>query len=459
MGRKLFGTDGIRGIPGRFPLDDATVYAAGRALGQYMTTQQSAESPRALVGMDTRESGPHLAARFEAGLVSTGAQAVSAGVITTPGVAALVRAGDFAAGVVISASHNPFTDNGIKLFSHKGMKFPDQVEDSLETEILNPNHTAPAPVAADGSLPAADPRFAREYLDILRARADGEANLQGLSIVLDCANGAASQLAPELFSSLGAHVTAIHVSPDGRNINAGCGSLHPESMCQTVTRLGAHLGVAFDGDADRAIFSTGKGKIVDGDGVLYLMARAFQSTGRLRGGAVVGTSMSNLGLERALAREGIKLIRASVGDRYVLEEMLRSGANIGGETSGHVIFLDDGPAGDGLATALKVAAAVVRDDSLEELTRGLVLFPQKIVNVRVERKPSLDSLPDLTHLVEQARTALGEPSRIVLRYSGTEPLARVMIEAENEADVAHWSAAIADAVRAAIGDPAPARES
>jgi phosphoglucosamine mutase len=459
MERTLFGTDGIRGIPGRFPLDDATVFATGRALGAYVTTEKQAKRLRVLIGMDTRESGPHLAARLTAGLVSAGAQPVSAGVITTPAVAALVRAGDFAAGAVISASHNRFTDNGIKLFSHAGMKFPDQIEDCLEAEILNANRegSSGAWAIADDRFLAPDSRFAADYLDLLRARADGQAKLDSLSIVLDCANGAASSLAPELFASLGARVTAIHASPDGRNINAGCGSLHPETMCQTVAQVGAQLGVAFDGDADRAIFSTAAGRMVDGDGVLYLMARAFKSTGQLRGGAVVGTSMTNLGLERALANEGIELVRVPVGDRYVLEEMLRRGANLGGEPSGHVIFLDDSPAGDGLATALKIAAAVVRDGSLEELARGLVLFPQQIVNVSVERKPPLDSLPGVARAVEQARSALGQPSRIVLRYSGTEPLARVMIEAESEADVAHWSAAIADAVRSAIGSQTAAR--
>jgi phosphoglucosamine mutase len=449
MARELFGTDGIRGIPGRFPLDDATVYAAGLALGHHIV--DPAAAPRVLIGMDTRESGPRLAARLAAGLVAAGVEPVSAGVITTPGVAALVREDGFAAGVVISASHNPFTDNGIKLFSRSGMKFPDEVEEQIEAEILR--RAGGSTAGADGGEPAlaARPELAEKYLSLLRGRANGEADLDGLVIVLDCANGAASRLAPELFVTLGARAIVFNASPDGRNINAGCGSLHPEAMCRAVAENGAHLGVAFDGDADRAIFSTASGKLVDGDGVLFVAARAMKAIGRLRGGAVVGTTMTNLGLERALDREGISLARVAVGDRYVLEEMLRRGANLGGEPSGHIIFLDDGPAGDGMATALKMAAAVKRHGPLEKLVAGLTLYPQRIVNVRVAEQPPLESLPEVARVVEEARGALGETGRLVVRYSGTEPLARVMVEAESEAEVERWSAAIAEAIRRGIG--------
>jgi phosphoglucosamine mutase len=451
MARELFGTDGIRGVPGRYPLDDATVYAAGRALGHHIVDPSDGAAPRVLIGMDTRESGPVLAARLAAGLASAGAQSVSAGVITTPGVAALVRADGFAAGVVISASHNPFTDNGIKLFSRNGMKFPDEVEERIEAEILRARAGQSAEGAADDAAIEARPELAEKYLSLLRTRANGEADLDGLVIVLDCANGAASRLAPQLFVVLGARVIVFHASPDGRNINAGCGSLHPEAMCRAVAENGAHLGVAFDGDADRAIFSTAAGELVDGDGVLYLAARSMKALGRLRGGAVVGTTMTNLGLERALAGEGISLARVPVGDRYVLEELLRRGANLGGEPSGHIIFLDDGPAGDGIATALKVAAAVKRHGPLAKLVAGLTLYPQRIVNVRVSEKPPLDSLPEVARVADEARGALGETGRLVLRYSGTESLARVMVEAEREADVERWSAAIADAIRQRIG--------
>jgi phosphoglucosamine mutase len=451
MARELFGTDGIRGVPGRFPLDDATVYAAGRALGRHIVDPSAGGAPRVLIGMDTRESGPLLAARLGAGLVAAGAVPVSAGVITTPGVAALVREDGFAAGAVISASHNPFTDNGIKLFSRSGMKFPDEVEERIEAEILRPGDGLAG--AGPSDPPALEPQagLAEKYLSLLRGRANGDGDLDGLVIVLDCANGAASRLAPELFVTLGARAIVFHASPNGRNINAGCGSLHPEGMCRAVAEHGAHLGVAFDGDADRAIFSTASGRLVDGDGVLFVAARALKAAGRLRGGTVVGTTMTNLGLERALGRDGISLARVPVGDRYVLEEMLRRGANLGGEPSGHVIFLDDGPAGDGIATALKVAAAVKRHGPLEKLVAGLTLYPQRIVNIRVAEKPPLDSLPEVARLADEARGSLGEKGRLVLRYSGTESLARVMVEAEGEAEVEQWSAAIAEAIRRRIG--------
>ncbi len=459
MGRELFGTDGIRGVPGRFPLDDATVHAVGHALGRHVSGL-AAGVARVLIGMDTRESGPQLAGRLAAGLADAGPQPVSAGVITTPGVAALVRSNDFVAGAVISASHNPFSDNGIKLFSHSGMKFPDEVEEGFEVEILRLRETASSAGRLGRELSlSADPALAAEYLAELRARAgrargDGEKRLDGLTVVLDCAHGAASRLGPELFRSLGARVHAIHNSPDGRNINANCGSLHPESMCRAVVETGAQLGVAFDGDADRALFATASGRLVDGDGVLYVAARALQAAGRLRA-PVVGTSMTNLGLERALAREAIGLARVPVGDRYVLEEMLRRGANLGGEPSGHVIFLDDGPAGDGLATALKMAAAMTGDGSLEDLMAGLALYPQRLLSIRVSEKPPLDRLPEIARLAAEARQSLGEAGRIVLRYSGTEPVARVMVEAENEEEVGRWSAAIADAIRQQIGAERP----
>ncbi len=446
MGRELFGTDGIRGVPGSFPLDDSTVYAAGVALGRYAVETAPAGSRRILIGMDTRESGPRLARQLAAGLRHAGSEPVSAGVITTPGVAALVRANDFVAGVVISASHNPFRDNGIKLFSHAGMKFPDEVEEKLEADILRHRESISA-AAAEVDLPLVrELQWAEQYLSILRSRAQDAASFKNLKIVLDCANGAASELGPSLFRSVGACVIAIHAAPDGKNINDGCGSLHPEAMRQRVVAEKADLGVAFDGDADRAIFSTASGRLVDGDGVLYLSARALKASDRLHGGKIVGTTMTNLGLERALAREGVGLVRVPVGDRYVLEEMLRSGANLGGEPSGHVIFLDDGPAGDGLGTAIRVAAAVSGGKTLDALTENLFLFPQRIQNVPVSRKPPLESLAEVTQLVEQARTDLGEASRIVLRYSGTENVARVMVEGENEGRVEHWTAAIAAAI-------------
>jgi phosphoglucosamine mutase len=446
MSKELFGTDGIRGIPGTPPLDDSTLFATGRSLGAYLGRAHG--SARVMIGMDTRESGPHIASLLAAGLNEAGAKVVFAGVITTPGVACLVRQNDFQAGVVISASHNPFEDNGVKLFSHAGMKFPDAVEEELEADILNrrgePEPKNPPRLEADESLHA-------QYLEFLRKRLLPGAGLKGFRIVLDCANGAAYKLGPELFRSLGADVVPMAVSPDGRNINANCGSLHLQGLEKRVVAEKARLGVAFDGDADRALFACETGKVVNGDGVLLVAARFLKSQNRLEGHRVVATSMSNLGLERILAEEHITLVRAAVGDRYVLEEMLRSGSVLGGEQSGHIIFLDDSPAGDGLLTAVKIASLVSMHGKIESLVEGLRDYPQQIVNVKVRSKPPLDSLPEVSRALAEAESVLGENGRIVLRYSGTEPLARVMVEAATEADVRRFSQSLANAVRSSIG--------
>jgi phosphoglucosamine mutase len=446
MPKELFGTDGIRGVPGTPPLDDATLFASGRSLADYLLREHSAA--HVLIGMDTRESGAHIAALLAAGLAHAGATVAFAGIITTPGIACLVRQNDFQAGVVISASHNPYHDNGVKLFSHAGMKFPDSVEEMLEADILKHRSDRPP---KNPPLPVADASLDAEYLNFLRSRVLPGAKLSGFRIVLDCANGAAYKLGPELFRTLGADVVAMGVTPDGRNINAGSGSLHLEGLQQRVVADHARLGVAFDGDADRALFVCESGKIVNGDGVLLAVARHLKSQNKLKGDRVVATSMSNLGLERVLAREGIALARASVGDRYVLEEMLRSGNVIGGEQSGHVIFLEDSPAGDGLLTAVKIASLVSMHGKIESLVEGLKDYPQIIVNVKVKSKPPLDSLPEVSRALTEAQTALGENGRVVLRYSGTEQLVRVMVEAEHDADVQRFSQSLANALRSSIG--------
>jgi phosphoglucosamine mutase len=446
MPKELFGTDGIRGVPGTPPLDDATLFATGRALGAYLAREHS--PARVLIGMDTRESGPHLASLLAAGLEKSRASLAFAGVITTPGVACLVRQNDFQAGVVISASHNPYHDNGVKLFSHAGMKFPDSVEEELERDLFKycsetPPKNPPV-LVADESLDA-------EYLAFLRSRVIPGAKLSGLRIVLDCANGAAYKLGPQLFRALGAEVIAIGDSPNGRNINDRCGSLYLGGLQRSVVEEHAALGVAFDGDADRALFVCESGRIINGDGVLLAAARFLKSQGKLKGNRVVATSMSNLGLERALAREDTGLARAAVGDRYVLEEMLRSGSVLGGEQSGHVIFLDDSPAGDGLLTAVKIASLVSMRGRLETLVEGLKDYPQTIVNVKVRSKPPLESIPEVSRALAEAQSALGENGRVVLRYSGTEPLARVMVEAEHDTDVQRFSESVANALRSSIG--------
>ncbi len=456
MAKQLFGTDGIRGIPGEYPLDDATLDKVGRALGQHVSAEakRHGSQPRVLIGRDTRESGLHMAERLAQGLDAAGAAPVSAGVLTTPGVAWLVHHEGFDAGVVISASHNPYHDNGVKLISSSGMKFADAVEAHLETVILSENGATPAANvlrAIEFADYHGDSNLHEDYLAGLRQSVFPGAKLAGMKIALDCANGAASSLAPQLFSNLGASVTAIHNSPDGRNINADCGSLHPQTLQKRVLETGAALGVAFDGDADRALFVSASGKLVDGDGVLLAVGRHMKAAGLLKGSVIVGTTMANLGLERALERSGLKLTRTDVGDRYVLEEMLRIGANLGGEQSGHILFLDDATTGDGMLTAVKMASLVSLAGPLDALVSALKVFPQKITNVRVRSKPSFESLPDVMRAYREAERALGKSGRVVLRYSGTEPLARVMVEAEKQEDVTHWSEAVAAALRAAIG--------
>jgi len=371
-----------------------------------------------------------------------------AGVLTTPGVACLVRQNDFDAGVVISASHNPFQDNGVKLFSHAGMKFPDAVEEEIEAEIPGFLREAAKPV---GTALSTDESLHSEYLDFLRNRVLDGANLRGLRIVVDCANGAAYRLGPELFRSLGCDVVTIGSEPDGRNINAGCGSLHLEKLQRRVPADKAALGVAFDGDADRALFVSASGRIINGDGILLAAARFLKNAGKLPKNRVVATSMSNLGLERALAAEGIAMARTNVGDRYVLEEMLESGSALGGEQSGHIIFLEDSPAGDGLLTAVKVASLVALRGSLDALLAGWIDYPQAIVNVKVKSKPPLEGLREVELALREAESALGDKGRIVLRYSGTEPLARIMVEAEHASDVEKFSQSIASAIRTTIG--------
>jgi phosphoglucosamine mutase len=450
MTKQLFGTDGIRGVPGEVPLDDATLDRVGLALGEYVSSHGRSPDGRArvLIGRDTRESGPHIADRIARGLAAAGVEAVSAGVLTTPGVAWLVHHEGFAAGVVISASHNPYHDNGVKLISSTGMKFPDAVEAELERFILASSESP----ESRGEMQLRDnEKIDDDYLDGLRAAVLPGAQFAGMKIVMDCANGAASKLGPRLFRSLGAQLIAIHDSPNGRNINANCGSLHPQAMQERVLKSGAALGVAFDGDADRAIFASGSGRLVDGDGVLLVAGRYMKSAGKLKGDVIVGTTMANLGLERALEESGLQLMRTDVGDRYVLEEMLRTGANLGGEQSGHILFLDDATTGDGMLTAIKLASIIARSGPLDELIADLKIFPQKIVNVRVKSKPPLDSLPEVARGLAEAETALGKSGRVVLRYSGTEPLARVMVEAEHEDDVTRWTEKLAQALREAIG--------
>ena len=445
LGKQLFGTDGIRGVAGKYPLDRATVFAFGQALGQ--DVKRLAERPEVLIGADTRESSDWIAAAVAGGLKSRGADVRYAGVITTPGVAYLTRTGDFHAGVMISASHNPYLDNGIKVFGHSGFKLPDTDEHVIEQEILRLIEAAveptPAALTVDESL---DRRYLQFLLSTVTARFDG------MRLVIDCGNGAASRLGPELFAALGADVTALCCDPDGRNINLDCGALHVENVRRAVLARGADFGVAFDGDADRAIFVARSGKVVDGDAVLLAVGRAMKASGHLPGGLVVATVMSNLGLERALEREGIRMARTPVGDKYVLEEMVRLEAPLGGEQSGHVIFREYATTGDGLLTALRLLEiARMAGTGLDELTADLEIYPQKLVNVRVKERKSLHDLPSVAREIRLAEEAFGSTGRVLVRFSGTEPLARVMVEGPDLERVEAFTSRIADAIRREMG--------
>jgi phosphoglucosamine mutase len=449
--KKLFGTDGIRGVAGQAPLDPTTIYAIGRALAQ--TLKDAARGPRVLLGMDTRESSESIAATLTAGLLDGGATVESAGVITTPAIAHLAHTHRFAAGVVISASHNPWQDNGIKLFGPDGFKLPDATELAIEEEIFRQleSSTDAGQRRTLGAAPEVNEADRAEYTRFLLAAVPG-LSLDNRTIVIDCANGAASAVAPQLFAGLGGNVIVTHAGPDGRNINQGCGALHPEVVAAEVLKHRASVGITFDGDADRALFADENGKVVNGDAVLLLAARDLAGRGLLAHRTVVATTMSNMGLEAALGRAGIKMLRAPVGDKYVLEQMLATGATLGGEQSGHVIFAGQSTTGDGLLTALLVLDIMHRAGrSLAELTADLKTFPQVIVNVKVREKKPLDSIPAVAKAIAEADAALAGSGRVVIRYSGTEALARVMIEAEDGAAMNHHANAIAEAIRAELG--------
>src|SRR5882724_6682194 len=456
--RQLFGTDGIRAVAGEFPLTRESVFLIGVALGRDLRKNGAAgETVGIVIGQDTRESSSWIADRLTLGLATQGIDVHSAGILTTPGVAYLARSRGYSAGIVISASHNPWMDNGIKVFSGDGYKFPDGRELEVEKEIFalirdkRPELTvSPAPPP---SLPGEE-SLRREYIDWLAAGVSTD--LSKLRVLVDCANGAAAAEAPDLFRKLGIPVTILHASPTGKNINDGCGALHAATIASALIERKSEnfdLGVTFDGDADRALFSDAEGRGVNGDAVLLLAARDMQSRGTLTNATVVATTMSNMGLEIALKRSGIRMLRANVGDKYVLEEMQKTGAALGGEQSGHILFRDgDATTGDGLATALRVMEVMVRSrKTLAELVGDLKVFPQVIKNVRVREKTPFAQVPQIEQAIAEAEGSLNGNGRVVVRYSGTEALARVMVEAENEDTMKTLADSIARAIQAALG--------
>jgi len=446
--KQLFGTDGMRGVAGQFPLDEQTVGVLGFSLASRMREKLGRE-PRLVTGRDTRESGSWIEKAFHCGAKAAGGVCESAGVITTPGVAAVTRLFDFDAGIVISASHNPYRDNGIKIFAPSGKKIEETAERVLESDILEAEKTQ---VFEDCSVNAsrAD-EFVMAYIQHLTSDFQ-DLDLANFKMVIDCANGASSAIAPELFRSLGATVTAINDAPDGRNINENCGSLHLEQLCSTVVVEKADLGVAYDGDADRALFVDENGTILDGDATLWIMGKYLHDRHQLKNETIVATVMSNIGLEIALASHGVKLLRTAVGDKYVLDELLKTCASIGGEQSGHVIFPENSLVGDGIVTTLFVLKAISEyGKTASEITAGFTRYPQTLVNVRVREKQPFDSIAPIAAASAEIEEELDGTGRLLLRYSGTENVARVMIEGKDQAEIEEKANRLADVITANLG--------
>ncbi|PYM20888.1 MAG: phosphoglucosamine mutase [Candidatus Rokuibacteriota bacterium] len=447
---RLFGTDGIRGVANEEPLTPDLAYRLGRELAATLHPERKQERVRLVIGRDTRRSGPLLESALVAGLLSAGADCFAVGVMPTPAIAVLTRALDADGGIVLSASHNPFEDNGIKLFSASGTKFPDAWEAEVESRLRGPD---------------AAPRARRADIGRLVPYGQGEAyyvayltrcfplDLRGVTIALDCAHGATYRVAPRVFKKLGARVLTLGARPDGTNINAGFGALHPETLRARVRASGAAVGFAFDGDGDRLISVDGEGEIRDGDYALAIIGRHLAERGRLKGNVLVTTVMANLGLDQALADVGITVVKTQVGDRYVHEEMQRIGANVGGEQSGHLLFLDHSPTGDGILSALALLS-VVRDTGqpLASLATCMRKFPQVLVNVPVRRKPPFDTVAGVMERVAEHEREMNGAGRILLRYSGTESLARVMVEGADLARIQAMAHDLGDLIRTRLGD-------
>jgi len=445
---RLFGTDGVRGKAGTFPLDHATVRRLGAALVRALPNGRT-RSPHLLIGRDTRESGTWIEAELAHGAGGEGASVTSVGVLPTPAVAYLTRAfEEYDAGVVISASHNPFEDNGIKVFSGRGEKFTERVEREVEAIVADDSWQVRdgAPDEVPGAV------LIESYLEHLRAVLSDPVPFRGFKLAIDCANGATTTVAPGLFARLGFDTVVIGDRPDGRNINLHCGSTHPEQLAAEVVRSGAQLGVAFDGDGDRAIFVDHLGRVVNGDAVLLMCARQLQREGRLPGNAIVATVMSNIGLEIALRQSNIGIVRCPVGDKYVMEEMLARGLALGGEQSGHVIFSEYLFTGDGLCTALNVLNTVAASGrTLAELSDDLVNYPQVLLNVRVREKADLKGVPLVAEAIARVEAHVAQHGRVLVRYSGTEPLLRVMIEGKDHDEIRAWAQEIVDVVKRELG--------
>ncbi len=449
--KKLFGTDGVRGVANIEPMTTEMAMQLGRAAA-FVFKKDNSRRHRIVIGKDTRLSGYMLENALVAGICSMGVDVLLVGPLPTPGIAFITSSMRADAGVVISASHNPYQDNGIKFFSGTGFKLPDALELEIEELILNHRLDELRPIADDvGKAYRIDDAIGR-YVVFLKNAFPKELDLQGLRIVLDCANGAGYKVAPAVLTELGAEVIPLGVKPDGTNINEGCGSLYPDVMAEKVKEYRADLGIALDGDADRVIFVDEKGREVDGDHIMAVCGTEMIKAGTLAKKTVVATVMSNMGLDIAIKKAGGKVVRTGVGDRYVVEEMVKNGYNLGGEQSGHMIFLDDNTTGDGILSALQVLAIIQKSGKkLSELAQVMTSLPQVLVNVRVRKKADLQDIAPIKKVIDVVEAELGDKGRVLIRYSGTEPLLRIMLEGECQDRIAVLADQIADSVREQIG--------
>jgi phosphoglucosamine mutase len=442
---KLFGTDGVRGVAGEWPLDETTILRLGAALVRVLPHQGPA---RLLTGRDTRESGFWIERTLARGIRAMGGDLLSAGVVPTPAVAVITRAQDFDAGLVISASHNPYQDNGIKVFSGHGQKFDESLEREIEALVADPHFV----VSPDASADIEYHEVVEPYMRHCEQALPLSGALSNLRIAIDCANGATTTVAPRLFRDMGLDVQVIGNDPDGRNINLHCGSTHLEALQAYVREHRLAVGIAFDGDGDRCLMIDDQGQVVDGDAIMLILALHLQRTGGLTKDTLVATVMSNLGLERALERHGIRLLRTAVGDKYVMEEIREHGYALGGEQSGHVIVAEHLFTGDGIVTALSVLRVMAETGrSLRDLASELVTYPQVLVNVRVGRRVPVAEVPAIAAAIDAVERRLGKEGRLLVRYSGTEPLLRIMLEGRDQAEIEAWAHDIANAAKGALG--------
>ncbi len=452
MSRKLFGTDGVRGVANLHPMTSEVALALGKGITHLFFKKSNSHQSRVVIGKDTRRSSYMLEMALASGICSAGADAILLGPLPTPAIAFITRAMRADAGVVISASHNPFQDNGIKFFDHTGFKLPDQLENKLEKLIESEEFKKIQPTGKEIGKAYRVEDAPGRYIEFLKSSFPKDLNLEGLKIVVDCANGAAYKVAPVVLEELGATVIPIGVSPNGLNINDQFGALHPETMCEAVVRYQADFGIALDGDADRVILSDENGEVINGDVILAILAQEMKQNKTLKNNRVIATVMSNFGLEQFLEKEKISLTRVQVGDRYVVEEMVKTGANLGGEQSGHLLFLDHATTGDGLLAALQVLSVVKRrEQPLSKLKKIITLMPQLLVNLKVSKKEDFQLIPSIQKKMQQAEKLLSGKGRLLLRYSGTEPLIRIMVEGENETVLAQIANDLKEEIGRSLG--------